>query len=1161
MNGSGLRRMVRRLSSSRTVIAVTMCALVASAIFGTGALLVARANPDSAGPRVTLQGHLVPALRHAKVLRATDGGKTLHLDIVLAPRNQGTLHQLLAAQNNQNSPLYHRYLTSQQYQQQFSPSQATVDALTQFLNAQGLTVGKVSANRAIIQVSGSVSTIEQALGVKINDYQLGKRVVYGPANEPTLPAQLAATVTGIVGLDNVAVYQNHTQRPNANAPRLGGGPNGGYTPAELRAAYNMNPLISSYNGTGQTVAIFELDSYNPSDINTYLSHYGLGSAKYSNVVVDGASTTPGDGAIEVELDMETVSAISPGASQKIYIGPNTDQGVIDTYNQIVTDNTAKVVSTSWGLCEHDSASSTMSSEDTIFAQAAAQGQTIFAAAGDAGAYDCANDPYSDWYGLVGTTYLNVDNPADDPNVVGVGGTKMFLNGSDNGYGSESVWDWYDEAPVGVYIYGGGGGFSQVYTRPSYQSGPGVSSTNQRQVPDVSADADPDTGYSVYCTAGSNCSGQFSGWSIVGGTSAAAPLWAGIAADINQYLGAHSGLPSLGNANGLLYYLFNSPQPYAAYHDITVGKNIYYSATSGYDVASGAGTPDVWNLARDAEAAGLHLAVPPLISSVAIDGTQNLPAQTFTIQNTGFGTINWTATNVPAWVTLSSSSGSLTNGASQTLTASFNFAQCTPTSGPNSEQACSGTITFNAPGANDAVTTVPVTAVTAQVSKTWYFAEGFTGSGATEYLTIANPAAPGSGVTANVMVTYLLGPHNGTPQSPIVKHYSIPAGTRFTQVVNNDVGYGQNVSMVITSDQAVVAERPYYVIYRGSFGSVPGSSDVLGATSLATQFDFGYVDTSTNHDTWLTILNNNASSMTATIQYFPAAGGTPITIPHTVPANSRGTVYVNGESGLPHGVYSALVSLSAPGLVERPLYMLHDSVTGYPGSADVVGVAQPQTNWYFAEGYASSLVNERYILANPTTASGTVNATVTFYRADGSSVPVNVTLNPGQQQVVVANTYLGNNKVDNSAVVTASAPILAERLMSFTYFGSAGVNRTITVQGASEVLGASAPAPLAYFAEGYTGGYVGDYLTIENPSLTATATIQVSFLPQNGSPATVQTYVIGPHSRFTLYSNTVMPNQWFAMSIVSTVPVVAERPMYFNYNGSIPGGTDVVGYQP
>lgn len=555
----------------------------------------------------------------------------------------------------------------------------------------------------------------------------------------------------------------------------------------------------------------------------------------------------------------------------------------------------------------------------------------------------------------------------------------------------------------------------------------------------------------------------------------------------------------------------------------------------------------------------------LLASTAVSSAATPPAQAFTVANTGTGPLAWSAANVPAWVSLSATSGTLASGASQTLTASFDMTQCNSSngqaSGPNSEIACDGSITFHGVGADNDGLTLPVAVVSAQVSKTWYFAEGFTGSGATEYLTIANPAAPGSGMTASVTVTYLLGPLNGTPQAPIVKHYSIPAGTRFTRVVNDDVGANQNVSMVVSSDHPVVAERPYYVTYRGSFGSVPGSSDVLGATSLATQFDFGYVDTSTNHDTWLTILNNNASSMTATIQYFPAAGGTPITIPHTVPANSRGTVYVNGESGLPHGVYSALVSLSAPGLVERPLYMLHDSVTGYPGSADVVGVAQPQTNWYFAEGYASSLVNERYILANPTTASGTVNATVTFYRADGSSVPVNVTLNPGQQQVVVANTYLGNNKVDNSAVVTASAPILAERLMSFTYFGSAGVNRTITVQGASEVLGASAPAPLAYFAEGYTGGYVGDYLTIENPSLTATATIQVSFLPQNGSPATVQTYVIGPHSRFTLYSNTVMPNQWFAMSIVSTVPVVAERPMYFNYNGSIPGGTDVVGYQP
>jgi kumamolisin len=168
-------------------------------------------------------------------------------------------------------------------------------------------------------------------------------------------------IANVGGLNNVVVYHPLGLRNSATSQtsqRAATGP-GGYTPSELRTAYDMNPLIATANGAGQTVAIFELDSYLPSDVNQYLSFYGLGAPKYSNVLVDRATNTAGPDAIEVELDMEVVSAIAPGATQKIYIGPNTGQGVLDTYNKIVTDNTAKTISTSWGLCE--SLSGTLSS--------------------------------------------------------------------------------------------------------------------------------------------------------------------------------------------------------------------------------------------------------------------------------------------------------------------------------------------------------------------------------------------------------------------------------------------------------------------------------------------------------------------------------------------------------------------------------------------------------------------------------------------------------------------------------------------------------------------------------------------------------------------------------------------------------------------------------
>jgi kumamolisin len=317
------------------------------------------------------------------------------------------------------------------------------------------------------------------------------------------------------------------------------------------------------------VALFELDGYTPSNVNTYLRHYNLGSSKFSNVLIDGARNTAGSGAPEVELDMEVISAIAPQARQKVYIGPNTANGALDLYNRIVSDNSAKVVSISWGQCERDTGTALVDAMDNVFKQGVAQGQAFFAASGDSGAYGCDDKQ------------LNVDYPAGDPHVVGVGGTNLSIN-SDNTYASESAWS----SPSGQRVGGGGGGISQHFSRPAYQDG--VQSNAKRAVPDVSADADINSGYSLYIQGH---------WDIVGGTSAAAPLWAGIATNINQYLKAQN-KPTLGSGHEALYSLYKNQQQYAPYHDVTRGNNLYYNARQGYDMATGMGTPNAWNIARD-----------------------------------------------------------------------------------------------------------------------------------------------------------------------------------------------------------------------------------------------------------------------------------------------------------------------------------------------------------------------------------------------------------------------------------------------------------------------------------------------------------------------------------------------------------------------------------
>ncbi|GCE24044.1 S53 family peptidase [Dictyobacter kobayashii] len=275
--------------------------------------------------------------------------------------------------------------------------------------------------------------------------------------------------------------------------------------------------------------------------------------------------------------MEIVSAIAPNAAQKVYIGPNSTSGVNDTYSRIVTDNTVKVTTISWGLCEASTGNAELGALNNIFLQGSSQGQAFFAASGDSGAYDCNGG------GGSGTT-LAVDSPADDPNVVGVGGTRLQV-GTGGTYSSESAW--------GSNNSGGGGGISSYFTRPAYQTGTNLTNAN-RMVPDVSADADPQTGYAIYCTvSASNCSG----WLSVGGTSGAAPMWASTAIDINQYL-ASQGKPVLGNAHQSFYNLYNNSQTYTPFHDVTTGNNLYYNAGPNYDLATGLGTPNAWNIARD-----------------------------------------------------------------------------------------------------------------------------------------------------------------------------------------------------------------------------------------------------------------------------------------------------------------------------------------------------------------------------------------------------------------------------------------------------------------------------------------------------------------------------------------------------------------------------------
>jgi subtilase family serine protease len=430
----------------------------------------------------------------------------------------------------------------------------------------------------------------------------------------------------------------------------GGGPGcSGLTPSQTNSIYGAPNVGPRGKGEGVKLAVFELSAYQQSDIDTWAHQfYGPGyTPPLENITVDGGPLNPvcpnGDtcppeynyysGDIEVDADIETQLAISPDAQNiLVYEAPNdfTGQTELDLYHAIADQDQASVVSSSWGVCENDVDAAYVQAENEIFEQMAAQGQSVFSSAGDTGAFGCIRSD--------GTTIVNVGDPSAQPWVTDVGGTSLE---SDNpgtnpnpSYpsGVETVWNvdnlCSDAAPSrandeqGGFFWcaatgAGGGGSSQWWGRPFYQSGPGVDNpyttyangttqcalagtgTPCREVPDISANADPYTGYAEYCTGNANTPYSVcatidttpAGWFQIGGTSLSSPLLSGIIADRDSYQGFRTG-----NANPLFYLLFNL-DPSTYFHDITgVGQstnnNGLFPTTPGFDEATGIGTPQM-----------------------------------------------------------------------------------------------------------------------------------------------------------------------------------------------------------------------------------------------------------------------------------------------------------------------------------------------------------------------------------------------------------------------------------------------------------------------------------------------------------------------------------------------------------------------------------------
>lgn len=564
-NSSGLQTSP---SSSSVACSNALTSKIVGRYEGTHLSTPKASSSENAVAFKKLHGHMLSPKVRASDLGKVEDTQDVPITIALQLNHQDQLEKDIAEMYRPGSPQYHQFVKPEEFRAKYGPTQSQIDQVNQYLQQKGLRSIHVDANGLLVHAVGKASDVSSAFQTELHHYQdANGRTFFANSYEIQIPEGLA--IQGVHGLHNYAVAHNHLKAAKSQTNHGGSGPGGAYSPSDIRTAYQ---IPSSLDGSGQTLAVFELDGYNSSNIQAYQQQFGLPNVPLQNVLVDGASGSAAGGEDEVELDIELMMAVAPKASKiVVYEGPNSDQGTLDTYSKIASDNIAQSISTSWGNSEDSVTSSFMQSENTVFEQMAAQGQTIYSAAGDTGADDNGSS-------------LSVDDPSAQPYVVAVGGTSLST-GSGGAYASESTWNDGSGA--------GGGGISTVWSVPSWQQGLSVTqnkgSTTMRMIPDVSLNSDINEGYAIY--AGGT-------WGTWGGTSAAAPIWAAFNALVNQQRAAN-GLGPVGYVTPTIYSIGKGSSYANDFNDIADNStNGYYPAVSGYDLATGWGSFKATSLLKD-----------------------------------------------------------------------------------------------------------------------------------------------------------------------------------------------------------------------------------------------------------------------------------------------------------------------------------------------------------------------------------------------------------------------------------------------------------------------------------------------------------------------------------------------------------------------------------
>jgi hypothetical protein len=591
----------------------------------------------------------------------------LRLAIGLPLRDSVGLDAYLAQLYDPASTNYQHYLSPGEFTQRFGPTAEDYQAVVDFAGSNHLSITALQGNRLLLDVIGSAADVQSAFHITLEAYHhpTENRDFYAPDREPSVEGQLA--IADVSGLSNY-------QRPHplvrvrsaagkvAGKTGTGSGSGGAFIGNDFRAAYLPGTTLT---GAGQLVGLVQFDGFYASDIKAYAAAAGLPTVPIQTVLLDNYDGNPTTGAnsgnVEVSLDIEMVMSMAPGLAKIIVFEAGSSGNQNDILNAMAASNSVKQLSCSWGWSGGPSTTT-----DAIFKEMAAQGQSFFSASGDSDAFTTGANSAN------GVDNTSLDNtPSSCPYITVVGGTALTTTGPGGDWSSETVWNW--GLHKGSYV-GSSGGISSSYSLPTWQSGVSMAanggSTSYRNTPDVAMVAD-----NVFVLYGDGSS------ETVGGTSCAAPLWAGLTALINQQA-TSSGRTNVGFLNPALYALGEGFAYNRTFHDITTGSNTWsdspslFYAASGYDLCTGWGTPVGQVLINALSGVANWLGVLPgngFTATGPYGGAFRPNTTTLTLTNSGSSPLAWSLVNTSSWLTASSSSGSLSAGGTALVSASVTAA--------------------------------------------------------------------------------------------------------------------------------------------------------------------------------------------------------------------------------------------------------------------------------------------------------------------------------------------------------------------------------------------------------------------------------------------------------------------------------------------------------